>query len=35
MAIKRDKFGSTIGYIDSVHMLEIERYLAVFLGIAK
>jgi mRNA interferase MazF len=33
--ISRDKAGSRIGLIDSSAMLEIERCLAVFLGIAK
>lgn len=33
--IPREKAGSRIGSIDSSAMLEIERCLAVFLGIAK
>jgi mRNA interferase MazF len=35
MTIKRDKIGQSFGYIDSTKMIEIERCLAVFLGIAK
>jgi len=35
MTVKRDKIGGAFGSLDSVHMLEIERCLAVFLGIAK
>lgn len=30
----RDKIGSTLGHIDSKVMLEVERALAVFVGIA-
>ncbi|AHK80061.1 growth inhibitor PemK [Ectothiorhodospira haloalkaliphila] len=35
MTVKRDKVGPTIGQIDPNSLLEIERCLAVFLGIAK
>jgi mRNA interferase MazF len=35
MTVKRDKIGAAFGRLDSIHMLEIERCLAVFLGIAK
>jgi mRNA interferase MazF len=35
MTIKKDKLGSSFGHIDSDAMLEIERCLAVFLGITK
>jgi mRNA interferase MazF len=35
MTVKRDKIGAAFGSLGSVHMLEIERCLAVFLGIAK
>jgi mRNA interferase MazF len=35
MTVKRDKIGAAFGSLDSIHMLEIERCLAVFLGIAK
>jgi mRNA interferase MazF len=35
MTVKRDKIGAAFGNLDSIHMLEIERCLAVFLGIAK
>ena len=35
MTIKRDKVGSSFGRIDTEAMVEIERCLAVFLGIAK
>lgn len=35
MAIKRDKVGAAFGYIDADAMIEVERCLAVFLGIAK
>ena len=35
MTVKRDKIGGAFGSLDSIHMLEIERCLAVFLGIAK
>ncbi len=35
VTVKRDKIGSTFGHIDKNKMVEIERCLAVFLGIAK
>ena len=35
MTVKRDKIGGAFGRLDSIHMLEIERCLAVFFGIAK
>ncbi len=35
MTIKRDKIGATFGRVDDDAMIEIERCLAVFLGIAK
>ena len=35
MTIKREKIGSSFGSLDPIHMLEVERSLAVFLGIAK
>ena len=35
MTVKRDKIGSTIGRIDAETLVEVERCLAVFLGIAK
>ena len=35
MTIKRDQIGSSFGSLDPIHMLEVERSLAVFLGIAK
>jgi mRNA interferase MazF len=35
MGIKRDKIGQTFGRIDADAMVEVERCLAVFLGIAK
>jgi len=35
MTVKRDKIGAVFGNLDSIRMLEIERCLAVFLGIAK
>lgn len=35
MAIKRDKVGVAFGHIDADAMIEVERCLAVFLGIAK
>ncbi|AVO42451.1 type II toxin-antitoxin system PemK/MazF family toxin [Simplicispira suum] len=35
MTVKRDKLGSVFGQIDSDAMVEVERCLAVFLGIAK
>ena len=35
MTVHRDKVGTVIGHIDPDAMLEVERCLAVFLGIAK
>lgn len=35
MTVKREKVGRAIGHIDPEALLEIERRLAVFLGIAK
>lgn len=35
MTVRREKVGRAIGYIDPEALLEIERRLAVFLGIAK
>ena len=35
MTVHRDKVGSVIGHIDPDALLEVERCLAVFLGIAK
>ena len=35
MTVKREKLGHAFGHIDSETLLEIERCLAVFLGIAK
>lgn len=35
MTVKRDKVGPPFGRIDTSSMIEIERCLAVFLGIAK
>jgi len=35
MTVRRDKIDAAFGSLDSIHMLEIERCLAVFLGIAK
>ena len=35
MTVKRDKLGQAFGRIDADTMVEIERCLAVFLGIAK
>lgn len=35
MTVKRDKVGQTFGRIDADAMMEVERRLAVFLGIAK
>jgi mRNA interferase MazF len=35
MTVKRDKVGQTFGRIDANVMVEVERCLAVFLGIAK
>jgi len=35
MTVKRDKVGSAFGRIDADALVEVERCLAVFLGIAK
>ncbi len=35
MTVKRDKVGQAFGRIDADAMIEVERCLAVFLGIAK
>ena len=35
VTVARDKLGSRIGQVDSVTMVEVDRALAVFLGIAK
>ncbi len=35
MTVKRSKVGKTIGRIDADAMVEVERSLVVFLGIAK
>jgi mRNA interferase MazF len=35
MTVKRDKVGQTFGRFDADTMVEVERCLAVFLGIAK
>lgn len=35
MTVKRDKLGQAFGRIDVDSMVEVERCLAVFLGIAK
>ena len=35
MTVRRDKLGQAFGRIDADAMVEIERCLAVFLGIAK
>lgn len=35
MTVKRDKIGSAFGRIDADALVEVERCLAVFLGIAK
>ena len=35
MTVKRDKVGPAFGHIDANAMVEIERCLAVFFGIAK
>ena len=34
MTVRRDKLGPAFGRIDAAAMLEIERCLAVFVGIA-
>ncbi|BAP88364.1 transcriptional modulator of MazE/toxin, MazF [Burkholderiales bacterium GJ-E10] len=35
MTVKRDKLGAFLGRIDADALVEVERCLAVFLGIAK
>lgn len=35
MTVKRDKLGPVVGHLDADAMVEVERCLAVFLGIAK
>lgn len=35
LTVKRDKVGPAFGQVDADVMLEVERCLAVFLGIAK
>ena len=35
MTVKRDKVGPAFGRIDADLLVEVERFLAVFLGIAK
>jgi mRNA interferase MazF len=35
MTVRREKLGGAFGHIDADAMVEIERRLAVFLGIAK
>lgn len=35
MTVKRDKVGAPFGRLDADTMIEVERCLAVFLGIAK
>ena len=35
MTVKRDKLGQSIGRIEADAMVDVERSLAVFLGIAK
>jgi len=35
MTVKREKLGPVFGHIDANKLVEIERCLAVFLGIAK
>ena len=35
VTVKRDKVGPTFGRVDADTMVEVERCLAVFLGIAK
>ena len=35
MTVKRDKIGQTFGHIEGDTLVEVERCLAVFLGIAK
>ncbi|SHI22313.1 type II toxin-antitoxin system PemK/MazF family toxin [Pollutimonas bauzanensis] len=35
MTVKRDKIGATIGQLDADTVVEVERRLALFLGIAR
>ncbi len=35
MTVKRDKLGPAFGHLDAEGMLEVERCLALYLGIAK
>lgn len=35
MTVKREKLGEAFGTIDAITLFEVERCLAVFLGIAK
>ncbi|MCA3157289.1 MAG: type II toxin-antitoxin system PemK/MazF family toxin, partial [Burkholderiales bacterium] len=35
MTVKREKIGSKLGRIDQAVLVEVDRCLAVFLGIAK
>jgi mRNA interferase MazF len=35
ITVRRDKIGEVIGHLEADRMIEIERCLAVFLGIAK
>ena len=35
MTVRRDKLGQVVGCLDSDLMVEVERRLAIFLGIAK
>jgi mRNA interferase MazF len=35
MTVKRDKLGAAFGRIDAAALVEVERCVAVFLGIAK
>ena len=35
MTVKRDKLGPSFGQIDQDRLIEVERSMAVFLGIAK
>lgn len=35
MTVKRDKIGPAFGHVDADTLVEVERCLAVFLGVAK
>jgi mRNA interferase MazF len=35
MTVRRDKLGQVVGSLESDVMVEVERRLAIFLGIAK